>query len=190
MFLKLVKLIRSSLQKKQVVKEVKDKQAGSSLIELLVGMAIFALLTSMTVTIFFNIIQLQTKNAIATETYSAGQVIMSDLTRSIRSAKAIIPELTSENSLALRNNDNEVLLFYLQEGKVFLASGEDDPAPIALNGDNIQVERLFFRVTEPVSYGPEAVTIQVSVNSQSKTSNKASLQAQISLSTTVSLRAY
>lgn len=168
----------------------REGQRGTSLIELLVGISIFAILTSVATTILFNLIQTQTKNNVATDTYSTAQDIMSDLASTIRSARLIEEELTTEEQLAVRNNENDTVIFSLEEGTIFLRVGTDDEQPLALNGPSVLVTDLRFRVTENPSLGPPAVTIFLGLESQGNSTGKPALRAELDLTTTVSLRSY
>ncbi|HDS11389.1 MAG TPA: hypothetical protein ENN77_00620, partial [Candidatus Wirthbacteria bacterium] len=126
------------------------KQNGLSVIEALVSISVFAMLSLVAVTFFFRITQLQSKNIVSNDTINEAQNLLKTLTNQIKHTKQIMegnPQLTTldysnqiytTEALALRQNDDSILIFQRNDNFQLVSKigNLSNPNPTILNGSN------------------------------------------------------
>jgi len=180
------------------------KQNGLSVIEALVSISVFAMLSLVAVTFFFRITQLQSKNIVSNDTINEAQNLLKTLTNQIKHTKQIMegnPQLTTldysnqiytTEALALRQNDDSILIFQRNDNFQLVSKigNLSNPNPTILNGSNVRIDHLSFEITPGTTVKPPAVTVFLKVSAINNDQGKPRLSASIDLQTTVVVRAY
>ncbi|HNT29543.1 MAG TPA: prepilin-type N-terminal cleavage/methylation domain-containing protein [bacterium] len=166
-------------------------QAGTSLIEALVAISIFAVLALAAIAVFFSLTKTQTKTTISGETYTQAQTILKEITMDARQARMIKDDYTEASQLALQMNDNSIIIYDWEAESLYRKRGlPTDPNPLRLNSDQVRITSFSVEVTKGGIGKPDAVTVSLSAESVDNDGTKPQLRAAVDLQTTVVLRSY
>jgi prepilin-type N-terminal cleavage/methylation domain-containing protein len=160
------------------------KSLGFTLVELMVAMGIFGVLSSVVLTIYFQLVQAANRAAIATEVEQSASFLMEIMVRGIREAECVggggnllliysDPNCEGEYSIFEKSCDGGIC--YLARNGTFL------------NSDKVTVTNLAF--SESVDPSTRKVTVDLTMES-TKPAAHTTFKGQISLHETVSLRRY
>ncbi len=171
---------------------MRTKNAAFSLIETLIAVTIFSILAMIAVKVFFTITKNQTKSTTTTDTYSQAQMIMKEISTTVRQARSINDGFTTADQLALKMNDFSIIIYKVGASQELLRmlGTPADPSPTRLTSDTIKIDRLTFKVTEALTTKPASVSISLTVSSAQNSSTKPQLKASTDLQSTIVLRSY
>lgn len=170
----------------------KKTSPGVSLIEALIALSIFALLSVVSVTVFFTLTKNQTKVNVSNDTYAEAQNLLKRLTTEIRQTRFIDTDCTSSNQIALAMNDGSTQVYTVNDDSEFvLREGcPVEPGETILSSPNIRIDQLSFRLNPTADTKPPTVTVSIKVSAATSTSGKPQLSASVDLETTIGLRSY
>lgn len=170
-----------------------ERIKGFTIVELMVVMGIFGIISSVVVTIYFQIVQASNRASIAAEVEQNASYAMEIMVREIRSANCVSGESGNDDILYIKDADCEgtIMTFTIEEedGKKNLVKKLADLTTHKLN-DPGKV------VAKSLSFGPgildssaKSVAIDLVMES-AKPAPHTQFKGEISLHETVSLRKY
>lgn len=172
------------------------KRRGLTLIETIVTLAIFMILSFVAMVALVSIIRTQSRTTISSEVQGSAREMMNQLTLHIRRSKDLVTTIDStddcmSNCLGLRLNDESVVVFRLEDGVLLRYEEDFSSQPIQLTDPNVVVDSLIFDILQSPQTGiPPAVNITLRVNAASGASGSSAYSATQTLENTVVLRTY
>ena len=168
------------------------KSAGVTILEILVAVAVFALMFALMTSFLSRLNYSNAKTKAAREAQENARRAMEVIFNEVRQAKSIYTPTTSLNQLSLETlkylppgEETAFIDFFICEQAVCLKKESQDP--VAITADSVQVSLLEFT---RISYGArDSVKINLAVNYKNP-HNLAESYSLATLSSTVSLRSY
>jgi len=159
--------------------------AGFTLVELLIVLGIFGMILFVTGTIVFETITQKTKSTTIQEVGFNGQMVMTSLTNSVRSAISVIgpTQGTTSTSLVLETSAGQITWF-VQNGRIWQQQGSNTPVAISAT-DSVISDLVFENVSYPDTPGSIRISFEIAFDNQS---GRREYFYQESFTTTVTLR--
>jgi len=164
-----------------------------TLIEVLVYVAVLAIIISAVSSFFLWAIRSNTKTKVMRETLDNARRAMEIITYEIKEAKSIYTPTTTSSQLSLetthylpQGEQTSYIDFYLCENQLCLKKESQDP--IALTSDRVEVKNLSF---SEIATAPSDSSVQINLEVEYKNPfNLPQYQASVNLTSTIALRSY
>lgn len=167
-----------------------NNDKGMTLIELLVAMAIFLIVTTISVGGFVSLIRLQTESRTMTDVQQNGRIALEQLTRLSRQADKVTithqaPEAHTDHSTPEATDyidditftiEGEDLLFNVAEGRLQKNNG------LTITNDNVVIKKMYFNKKEGIP-----ATLDINLILESKNPSIGTTKDTINLKSSVLL---